>query len=64
MVKQPTAREARIAMNQFREEIAGELSVMNNTEANSNLNSGMNDILMENASNGMVYTNELPQDLD
>ncbi|MEW9124638.1 MAG: small, acid-soluble spore protein, alpha/beta type [Thermotaleaceae bacterium] len=64
MVKQPTAREARIAMNQFREEIAGELSVMNNTEANNNLNSGMNDILMENASNGMVYTNELPQDLD
>lgn len=75
MVNQGAAREARIAMDQFREEIAGELSAMTDLSlgttaprrvglAGGQVDDKMNDTLMQNASNGMVYTNELPLDLD
>ncbi|AOT69726.1 small, acid-soluble spore protein, alpha/beta type [Geosporobacter ferrireducens] len=75
MINQGAATEARIAMNQFREEIAGELSAMTDLNlgtttprrvglAGGQVDDTMNDTLMQNASNGMVSTNELPQDLD
>ncbi|SHK17534.1 hypothetical protein SAMN02745975_03811 [Geosporobacter subterraneus DSM 17957] len=75
MMKQGAAREAKIAMSQFREEIAGELSAMTGFNlgttsprrvglADGRVDDAMNNTLMQNASNGMVYTDELPSDLD
>ncbi len=75
MMNLGTAREARIAMGQFREEIAEELNAMTDLNlgtttprrvglAGGQVDDAMNDTLMQNSSNGMVFTDELPQDLD
>ena len=78
MTKRPMVPEARAALNEFKAEIAGELhmDMTNKTfggeitsrqagQMGGQLGGEMTKRLVENASNGMVYTSDqLPQDLD
>lgn len=78
MGKKPLVKEARMALNQFKEEIANELGItptipnlssdITSREAGQRggkLGGEMTKRLVENASNGMVYDADmLPPDLD